>query len=270
MFAVAIALVLGAVFYGLNNSSINQAGTRRRPEQPTQTSPRRQTAQTSPPAPPGMRDVTPRANTGPGVTTGAAPATPKIPPARPDWPGRQPLRPAGRQPPSHQITAKVEVTMARSGTTMPAASALSAEHLVQFAAGITLAELVEVPCSAISCAARMKPAQAVRASEPPTLIRRTPRSAASATKAGSADQKIDRFRMHGLHDRRYLLLGLDARRIQAIGAGLRVGLKSVDHQARSGCPTRKPSQRPVSKTPLLSASIAARAALMRSIAKARS
>jgi hypothetical protein len=70
MFAVAIALVLGAVFYGLNNSSINQAGT-----STAQNSP-----QTSPPAsPPGMRDVTPKANTGntgPGVTTGAAPAQP--------------------------------------------------------------------------------------------------------------------------------------------------------------------------------------------------
>ena len=31
MFAVAVALVLGAVFYGLNNSSINHAGTRLRP-----------------------------------------------------------------------------------------------------------------------------------------------------------------------------------------------------------------------------------------------
>jgi hypothetical protein len=72
VYAVAIALVLGAVFYGLNSSSINQAGT----------SPASQTAQTSPPAaPPGMRDVTPRANTEPGVTTGAAPATPAAPPA---------------------------------------------------------------------------------------------------------------------------------------------------------------------------------------------
>ncbi len=33
MFALAIAVVLGAVFYGLNNSSINQAGT----TPPTQT-----------------------------------------------------------------------------------------------------------------------------------------------------------------------------------------------------------------------------------------
>ena len=39
---------------------------------------------------------------------------------------------------------------------------------------------------------------------------------------------------------------------------------------RSSRPTRKPSQRPVSSTPLLSASIAARAALMRSTASSRS
>src|SRR3954451_15008965 len=53
MFAVAIALVMGALFYGLNNTSVNQAGT----------SPPNQTAQTqpaNPAAPPGMRDVTPK------------------------------------------------------------------------------------------------------------------------------------------------------------------------------------------------------------------
>src|ERR1700712_2040656 len=60
MFAVAIALVLGAVFYGLNNSSINQAGTSSTAQNTTQSSP--------PSAPPGMRDVTPRANTEPGMT----------------------------------------------------------------------------------------------------------------------------------------------------------------------------------------------------------
>jgi len=74
MFALAIAVVLGAVFYGLNNSSINQAGT----------SPTTSTAQNSPSsppaAPPGMRDVTPRANNmEPGTTTGAAPARPQTP-----------------------------------------------------------------------------------------------------------------------------------------------------------------------------------------------
>jgi hypothetical protein len=73
MFAIAIAVVLGAVFYGLNNSTINQAGT----------SPTTSTAQNSSPpaAPPGTRDVTPRANSEPGMTTGAAPARPQTPPA---------------------------------------------------------------------------------------------------------------------------------------------------------------------------------------------
>ena len=73
MFAVAIAVVLGALFYGLNNTGVNQAGTE----------PSARTAQTqpaSPAAPPGMRDVTPKANSEAGTTTGAAPARPATPP----------------------------------------------------------------------------------------------------------------------------------------------------------------------------------------------
>jgi len=74
MFAVAVAVVLGALFYGLNNTSVHEAGT----------TPSTQTAQTqsvNPAAPPGMRDVTPKSNnTQPGVTTGAAPAQPMAPP----------------------------------------------------------------------------------------------------------------------------------------------------------------------------------------------
>ena len=70
MFAIAIAVVLGAVFYGLNNSTVNEAGT----------STAQNTERTSPPAAPtGMRDVTPRSNTQPGTTTGAAPARPTPP-----------------------------------------------------------------------------------------------------------------------------------------------------------------------------------------------
>lgn len=78
MFAIAIAVVLGAVFYGLNNSSMNPAGTGS-----TATAPATQNAaQTTPPAaPPGMRDVTPRNNTEPGMTTGATPARPQQPAA---------------------------------------------------------------------------------------------------------------------------------------------------------------------------------------------
>jgi hypothetical protein len=72
MFAVAIAVVLGAVFYGLNNTSMNPAGT-------GQTTAQTQT--TVPAAPTGMRDVTPRSNTEPGMTTGAAPTRPAQPPA---------------------------------------------------------------------------------------------------------------------------------------------------------------------------------------------
>ncbi len=82
MFAVAIAVILGAVFYGLNNTSINQAGTSSTAQNTAQPSTAQNTAQPSPPGtPPGMRDVTPGANTGPGVTTGAAPARPQAPPS---------------------------------------------------------------------------------------------------------------------------------------------------------------------------------------------
>jgi len=72
MFAIAIAVVLGAVFYGLNNTTINQAGT----TPPSQTA---QTQPANPAAPPGMRDVTPKSNNQPGTTTGAAPAKPASP-----------------------------------------------------------------------------------------------------------------------------------------------------------------------------------------------
>ncbi|MCK1743996.1 hypothetical protein IVA80_24950 [Bradyrhizobium sp. 139] len=69
LFAVAIALVLGAVFYGLNNTSTGDQASN---------TPATQTAQQAPSAnpatPPGMRDVTPRNNTQPGTTTGAAPS----------------------------------------------------------------------------------------------------------------------------------------------------------------------------------------------------
>ena len=69
MFAIAIAVVMGALFYGLNNTGVHQAGTE----------PAAKTAQTqpaNPAAPPGMRDVTPRSNNEPGMTTGSAPARP--------------------------------------------------------------------------------------------------------------------------------------------------------------------------------------------------
>ena len=84
LFAVAIALVLGAVFYGLNNSSMHQPGTSSTAQNATPAI----TQKTSPPAaPPGMRDVTPRANSSSGHDHGrgacANTAASRLPPARP-------------------------------------------------------------------------------------------------------------------------------------------------------------------------------------------
>lgn len=62
LFAVGIAIILGAVFYGLNNTSIKEA----------QTTPPAQTAQQPP-----------KANTQPGMTTGAAPSHPTAPQGAP-------------------------------------------------------------------------------------------------------------------------------------------------------------------------------------------
>jgi hypothetical protein len=76
LFAIAIALVLGAVFYGLNNTSVKEAGT----APPAQTA---QTQQTNPAAPPAMRDVTPRSNTEQGMTTGSSTTRPSEPQSAP-------------------------------------------------------------------------------------------------------------------------------------------------------------------------------------------
>jgi hypothetical protein len=92
IYALGAAIVLGAVFYGLNNTSINPGtGTAT-----TQTAPAtRDTAQSKPgptnniadsgsskPAvPPGIRDVTP--NNQSGVTTGAAPTRQQSPASAP-------------------------------------------------------------------------------------------------------------------------------------------------------------------------------------------
>jgi hypothetical protein len=72
MYAIAIAVVLGVVFYGLNNSTVNQAGT----------TPPSETAQQTPPAnPAGPSGIDPRANTEPGTTTGAATTNRPTPPS---------------------------------------------------------------------------------------------------------------------------------------------------------------------------------------------
>jgi len=59
LFALAVALILGAVFYGLNNSRVHEAST----------APPAQTAQTKPASP----------NSEPGTTTGAATNRPTPP-----------------------------------------------------------------------------------------------------------------------------------------------------------------------------------------------
>ena len=67
MYAIAIAVVLGAVFYGLNNTTMNQAGI----------TPPGQTAQQTQPANPAA----PSGNTEPGTTTGAATTKRPTPPS---------------------------------------------------------------------------------------------------------------------------------------------------------------------------------------------
>src|SRR6185312_2790214 len=75
MYAIAIAVVLGVVFYGLNNNTVDQAGT----TPPSETAQQAQPA--NPAGPSGMRDVTPPANTEPGTTTGAAMTNRPTPPS---------------------------------------------------------------------------------------------------------------------------------------------------------------------------------------------
>jgi hypothetical protein len=65
LFAIAVALLPGAAS-GLNNAGTHQASN----PPPGQTA---QREPTSPQAPAGTRDLTPRANTQPGITTAAAP-----------------------------------------------------------------------------------------------------------------------------------------------------------------------------------------------------
>jgi len=76
--AVALAVLIGAVVYGISRSNVDEAGN----TPPAQTADRQSGL---PPAPPGMRDVTPRRpNTDPGMTTGAAPNPPTQPQTAPN------------------------------------------------------------------------------------------------------------------------------------------------------------------------------------------
>jgi hypothetical protein len=91
LFAVAIALLLGAVFYGLNNSSIHPNGT----SSTAQKSAPATAQNTAPAPPPAASPGNPADNGKPGVTTGAAPAQNPPPPA-PAAPTPAPNAPASK------------------------------------------------------------------------------------------------------------------------------------------------------------------------------
>jgi hypothetical protein len=73
LFAVGIAVILGIVFYGLNNSTMHPQAS----NVPVPANNQKSASTSSPAAPPGIRDVTPGANSKPGTTTGTAPANPQ-------------------------------------------------------------------------------------------------------------------------------------------------------------------------------------------------
>lgn len=90
IYALGAAVLLGIVFYGLNQNSTTSTATSTAPV----TQDRAQTAPAptnniadsngnKPAVPPGVRDVTPRKNDAPGVTTGSAPARPQAPQSAP-------------------------------------------------------------------------------------------------------------------------------------------------------------------------------------------
>ena len=92
-YGAAVLVLLGIVFYGLNNGSMNPNEASRTASQSTPTTqdsapkapaPTNNIADsnTRPPVAPGVRDVTPTKDN-PGVTTGSAPARPQAPQSGP-------------------------------------------------------------------------------------------------------------------------------------------------------------------------------------------
>jgi hypothetical protein len=83
VFAVGIVVVLGAVFYGLNNTATTPDATKTATSAPASTAaPANNVADSGsskPAVPPGVRDVTPSGgtNTQQGMTTGSAPSRPQ-------------------------------------------------------------------------------------------------------------------------------------------------------------------------------------------------
>jgi hypothetical protein len=106
IYAIAIAVLVGALFYGLNNTSIERAGT----SSTAQNAAPLNTAQTSTPAAPGaQRDAAPRANSAtpnsaPGMTTGAATAQPQTAPS--SMPTGQDINRSGNPPINNATQSK--------------------------------------------------------------------------------------------------------------------------------------------------------------------
>lgn len=82
LYAVAVLAIVGALFYGMSATT-----TTDRAANPPANNMASERPATPPPA---VRDVTPRNNTAPGMTTGSAPAQPPAAPAEP-----APANPAG-------------------------------------------------------------------------------------------------------------------------------------------------------------------------------
>lgn len=82
LYAVAVLAIVGALFYGMSSATNDTATNTNAPNTSSM-------AERPVTAPPAVRDVTPRNNTEPGTTTGAAPAQP-VPatPASPATPTR--------------------------------------------------------------------------------------------------------------------------------------------------------------------------------------
>ncbi len=77
IYAIAIAAIVGTLFYAMNNTPIEQAGTSSTAQN---AAPAQNTAQPPAAAPDAARSNTTAPNSAPGVTTGAAPAQPQKPP----------------------------------------------------------------------------------------------------------------------------------------------------------------------------------------------
>ncbi len=88
-YTLGAAILLGIVFYGLNQNSMTTATSTAPVTQdtvqkaPAPTNNIADSDSSKPPLPPGVRDVTPRNNDAPGVTTGAAPSRPQPPQSAP-------------------------------------------------------------------------------------------------------------------------------------------------------------------------------------------